>query len=158
MYLTKDREILDFVRAVREVQAAMPHIGVGQAVAEAAATLGVQIPSDIEYRAMLMTAARMEAARKRSRGRQRSEAQTKSEAAAALVVYFESLGYRPEHALRGALRCLGLDRDGYLSRKCAREAVTKYKAMTAPDQYEALARFTYAKYKPGAILKFPQGV
>jgi len=154
MYLTKSREILDFVRAVQGAQAAAPHVSLNQHIAETAAALGVQIPSDIEYRAMLMTVA--QTPRNRSRGKPRSEAQTKSEAVAALVVYFESLGYRPEHALRGALHCLCLD--GHLSRKCAREAVTKYKAMTAPDQYEALARFTYSKYRPGAILQFPHGV
>lgn len=153
MYLPKDREILDFVRAVREVQAAMPHVGVGQAVAETAAMLGVPTPSDIEYRAMLMTAAQMEAARKRSRGRPRSEAQTKSEAVAALVVYFESLGARPGHALEVAIHRLGM---GAISRQVAHEAVKKYKAMTTSDQYAVLAQLAYATRWPGNRLAPPE--
>jgi hypothetical protein len=153
MYLTKSREILDFVRAVQRAQAAMPHVGLDQVIAETAAVLGVQTPSEIEYRAMLVTVA--QTPRNRSRGHPRSEAQTKSEAVAALVVYFESLGYRPEHALRGALHCLCLD--GHLSRKCAREAVAKYKAMTAPDQYEILARMVYTTRWPGTKL-IPPGM
>lgn len=148
MYLTKDREILDFVRAVQGAQAAAPHVSLNQHIDETAATLGVQTPSKMEYDAMLETAAQT----RRRRGKPTSSTQTRGEAVAALIVYFESLGVRPGHALEVAIHRLG---EKPISRQVAHEAVKKYKAMTTPDQYAILAQLAYATRWPGNRLTPP---
>jgi len=83
---------------------------------------------------------------------------TKSEAVAAVTVYFESIGARPEQALAEAQRWLGVR----VSRKVAKAAITDYRNHLLPQdavpwtsQCFLLANFAYATFKPGTTQALP---
>jgi hypothetical protein len=140
-----DVEIRDFVRATLGVQHATG-LSMDQAKQYTASMLGIPLPSEADFnRALIETPA------KKRRGRIRSAGLTKRDAVAALSVYFESVGARPEQAIDEAKRWLGIT----LSRRVAKVAVAAFRANTASDQYKVQALWAYATLKPGTTLPLP---
>lgn len=140
-----NREVLDFLRAVDGTRAATGMCE-GYCIAIVADILGVPIPSPAMLKNMRLHRAGV--TRKRSRGKPLAGGVTKGEAVASLATYFESVGARPEQAIRLAHAYLG---SGFkVSRKVAKAAIAKYRAATSPDQYRIQAEFVYLEMSPRA--------
>lgn len=149
------REIVDFLNAVDD---ARNRTGLDEEICIewVAQVLGVAPPAPDTFIRMRLHKARL--TRLRSRGRPRASGMTKSEAVAAVTVYFESIGARPEQALAEAQRWLGVR----VSRKVAKAAITDYRNHLLPQdavpwtsQRFLLANFAYATFKPGTTQPLP---
>lgn len=150
-----NREILDFLNAVDDARN-RTGLREGLCIGWVAEVLGVAPPTADSFIRMRLHKARL--TRRRSRGRPRASGMTKSEAVAAVTVYFESIGARPEQALAEAQRWLGVR----VSRKVAKAAITDYRNHLLPQdavpwtsQCYLLANFAYATFKPGTTQALP---
>ena len=121
-------QVVDLVRAVQEVEAANPTQPLDWALQTTAAMLGIVPYTESEYRSLLLQVVRTP--RRRPRGRPAADAMTRGEAVAAVAVYFESIGARPEQALREAQRWLGVR----VSRKVGKAAIKAFRAMCLPSE------------------------
>lgn len=140
-----NREVRDFARAAMAVQRETG-CTVHQAKEQVMQWLGTEMPSELEFNAALNgTPAR------HRRGRPAVTGLTKRDALAAVAVYFEAIGARPEQAILEAKRWLGIA----LSRHGAKAAVTAYKVNTSPNQYKHQAMWAYLTYKQGTTLPLP---
>ena len=140
-----NREVRDFARAAMAVQRETG-CTVHQAKEQVMQWLGTEMPPELEFNAALNgTPAR------HRRGRPAVTGLTKRDALAAVAVYFESIGARPEQAIIEARRWLGIA----LSRHGAKAAVTAYKVNTSPNQYKHQAMCAYLTYKQGTTLPLP---
>jgi hypothetical protein len=141
------RENRDFVRATLAIQQADPAFqSMAAAKQQTVQLLGVQAPSDADFKKALA-----EPPARRARGRPTSVDLTKRDAVAAVAVYFESIGAGAEQAIIEAQKWLNIE----LSRRVAKEAVTKFKANTSPDQFKPQAMCVFQIVRQGTTQALP---
>jgi len=144
------RATRDFVKATLAIQQADPAFqSMAAAKQQVSQLLGVPAPSEADFKIALA-----ELPARRGRGRLPSVELTKRDAVAAVAVYFESIGAGSEQAIVEAKRWLNIS----LSRRVSKEAVSKFKGETSPDQYKSQAAWAHLTFRPGTTQALPEAM